>query len=91
MTHAAAPRRGTPQIKKKPPLPRRAPHCGAWYESPRPRHGGFAADETCGRAAPRHAVNKNNLPSAGACTYYELLNFNMYHLVHAHCTQGTKI
>jgi hypothetical protein len=39
-------------IKNAPP-PRRAPHRGAWYESPRPRHGGFAADETCPRAGRR--------------------------------------
>jgi hypothetical protein len=41
-----------------------APHRGAWYESPRPRHGGCAADETCGRATPRHAVDKKKRAAA---------------------------
>jgi hypothetical protein len=34
------------------------PHRGAWYESPRPRHGGFVVDETWRRATPRHAEKK---------------------------------
>jgi hypothetical protein len=42
--------------KKKAPARRRAPRRGAWYESPRPRYGGFAADGTCGRAAPRRGA-----------------------------------
>jgi hypothetical protein len=73
---ANAPHAAVAYRKKTPPPPRRAPHCGAWYETPRPRHGGVAADETCGRAAPRHAVNNNKkkhanprCAAAGACVH----------------------